>query len=150
MALVKLTYCDNNFQAEVLKGRLNDMGIECILQGSNFNNVYGPIPAAAIVVLVEEEDLAKAQELLPIERPASEDAPEDGTIVKPKLKLSRQEVLRNGIIWFIGFPLLSYIIDLYLGSTKGIVEYLISGLVFAAAMLLFSWLELKYRNRNRG
>lgn len=70
------------------KGHLADMGIECILQGSNFNNTYGPTPATEIVVLVDEVDLAKAQEALPQERPAREDEPEDATVVKPKAKMS--------------------------------------------------------------
>lgn len=149
MATVRLTTCMTSFEAEVLKGHLADMGIECILQGTNFNNTYGPTPATEIVVLVDEVDLAKAQEALPQERPAREDEPEDATIVKPKAKMSLKEAVINGIAYFITFTFLKYILDLIFDSEiKSLEEYLISGCGFAIIMTLFRWLEIQYQNRN--
>ncbi|MCQ2293257.1 MAG: DUF2007 domain-containing protein [Bacteroidaceae bacterium] len=59
-----LTACNNTFEAELLKGRLESEGIPCVLQGETMNLVYGGISAMPINILVREEDLEKALELI--------------------------------------------------------------------------------------
>lgn len=59
-----LTSCNNTFEAELLKGRLESEGIPCVLQGETMNLVYGGISAMPINLLVREEDLEKALEVI--------------------------------------------------------------------------------------
>ncbi len=59
-----LTVCNNNFEAEFLKGRLESEGIPCVMQGETMNLVYGGICAMPINILVREEDLEKAREVI--------------------------------------------------------------------------------------
>lgn len=64
MAKVFLTSCETSFQAEVIKGALEANGILSIIQGENFANVYGQIPAFSPNILVDEADLEKAKQVL--------------------------------------------------------------------------------------
>ena len=59
-----LTACNNTFEAELLKGRLESEGIPCVLQGETMNLVYGGISAMPINLLVREKDLEKALEVI--------------------------------------------------------------------------------------
>ncbi len=59
-----LTACNNTFEAELMKGRLESEGIPCVLQGETMNLVYGGISAMPINLLVREEDLEKALEVI--------------------------------------------------------------------------------------
>ena len=71
MTLVKLTTCWNSFEAEILKGSLESVGIPCLLQSSYFSNmeIGNGIAnsACAIPVLVREEDLEEAKKVVRIE-----------------------------------------------------------------------------------
>lgn len=69
-----LTSCKDAMEAEIVKGALKDMGIECILQGENMSHIYGGIGAMNVNVLVDEDDYDKArafidsrEEIKPIE-----------------------------------------------------------------------------------
>lgn len=69
MATVKLTSCNNAFEAEVLKGVLDSSGIPCILQGAGISGVkigqFGTYNSAfEVTVLVREEDLVAAIEII--------------------------------------------------------------------------------------
>jgi len=65
MKTVRLTTCSNTFEANVLKGALEAAGINCIIQGENFANVYGNIiTALAPDILVNEEDLDTARTII--------------------------------------------------------------------------------------
>lgn len=69
-----MTSCKDAMEAEIVKGALKDMGIECILQGENMSHIYGGIGAMNVNVLVDEDDYDKArafidsrEEIKPIE-----------------------------------------------------------------------------------
>lgn len=69
-----LTSCKDAMEAEIVKGALKDMGIECILQGENMSHIYGGIGAMNVNVLVDEYDYDRArafidsrEEIKPIE-----------------------------------------------------------------------------------
>lgn len=56
--------CNNSFEAELIKGRLEAEGINCILQGQNINAIYGGIGALAINVLIDDSNLERANEIM--------------------------------------------------------------------------------------
>lgn len=62
--IVKLTSCATAMEAEMLKGALAEMGIECILQGKNISQIYGGIGAMSVNVLVDESDYERAKEYI--------------------------------------------------------------------------------------
>lgn len=64
MALTILKECNNNFDAELIKGALASEGIPCIIQGENINRLYGGISAFPIKVLVNEEDKEAAMAIV--------------------------------------------------------------------------------------
>ena len=59
--VLQLTSCRDEFEAEVIKGALADMGIESILQGQNMSQIYGGIGAMEVNILVDEKDYDKAR-----------------------------------------------------------------------------------------
>lgn len=63
---VKLTTCENSFQANVIKGRLESEGIQCMLKNENFNFLYGGLnnSSVGVDVVVLEEDLERAKIIL--------------------------------------------------------------------------------------
>ena len=68
MALVTLTVVSNDLEAEMLCGELRANGIECTYEKTNPGAAvgqYGVGQAGPSAVLVEEEQLAQAQKLLP-------------------------------------------------------------------------------------
>ncbi|MDD7304207.1 MAG: DUF2007 domain-containing protein [Bacteroidaceae bacterium] len=56
--------CQNEFEAELVKGLLADIGVECILQGKNMSQIYGGINAMSVNVLVNERDYDRALALI--------------------------------------------------------------------------------------
>lgn len=56
--------CQNEFEAELVKGLLADTGVECILQGKNMSQIYGGINAMSVNVLVNERDYDRALALI--------------------------------------------------------------------------------------
>lgn len=66
MHTIKLITCDNSFQANVIKGRLENEGIPCFLKNENFNFLYGGINSNSIGVdiMINEEDLEKAEAII--------------------------------------------------------------------------------------
>ena len=56
--------CQNEFEAELVKGLLADVGVECILQGKNMSQIYGGINAMSVNVLVNERDYDRALALI--------------------------------------------------------------------------------------
>lgn len=63
---VKLTTCENSFQANVIKGRLESEGIQSMLKNENFNFLYGGLnnSSVGVDVVVLEEDLERAKIIL--------------------------------------------------------------------------------------
>jgi len=64
MSLVRLTVCNNSFEAELIKSKLASEDIPCIIQGENINMIYGGLSGLAIPILINEEDLEKATALI--------------------------------------------------------------------------------------
>lgn len=62
--VIFLTSCKDAWEAEIIKGALTDMGIDCILQGENSSLVYGGIGAMNINILVHETDYDQARAYL--------------------------------------------------------------------------------------
>lgn len=56
--------CQNEFEAELVKGLLAGIGVECILQGKNMSQIYGGINAMSVNVLVNERDYDRALALI--------------------------------------------------------------------------------------
>jgi DNA-directed RNA polymerase subunit RPC12/RpoP len=62
-----LTTCSNTTEAYLIKGTLENNGINCFLTNENFSNLmphYFNIMGAGIQVMIDESDLEKAQELI--------------------------------------------------------------------------------------
>ena len=67
MAVVHFKTCNNSFEAELLKGRLASEGIPCVLQGGNvsmFNAGMGTQTAFSVNVLIDEQDLDRARQIV--------------------------------------------------------------------------------------
>ncbi|MCF0243514.1 MAG: 4-hydroxythreonine-4-phosphate dehydrogenase PdxA [Bacteroidaceae bacterium] len=65
----RLTSCNNAFEAELIKGRLENEGISCVLTNENMNMIYGSLMSLDIDILVDEADFDRASELLKPVRP---------------------------------------------------------------------------------
>ena len=73
--LVKIAFCRDAFEAEVVKGLLAANDIDCILQNEAMSQLYGGIQAMEVDVLVREEDAEKAKELLNAQPEAESEEP---------------------------------------------------------------------------
>jgi hypothetical protein len=67
MNIIRLISCDTAVEAHLIKGKLNNEGIECYITNENiatlkpgFNDLLG----FGVEIMINEEDLAKARELL--------------------------------------------------------------------------------------
>jgi len=63
---VNLTTCSTAFQAELIKGRLEDAGIKCALSGEKFSTIYSitEAPLVSVGIDVLEKDYDRAVEIL--------------------------------------------------------------------------------------
>ena len=63
---VKLMTCENSFQANVIKGKLESEGLQCMLKNENFNFLYGGLnnSSLGVDIIVLEDDLERAQEII--------------------------------------------------------------------------------------
>lgn len=64
MKTVTLTSFTNNVQAHMMQDILKDEGITSMLQGEMTNQVLSPLANLGIQVLVFEDDLEQAKEIL--------------------------------------------------------------------------------------
>lgn len=67
MKSVRLLTCENSVEANLIKGRLENEGINCFLTNENFSNLmphFNRILGAGVQVMIDETDLEKAIELL--------------------------------------------------------------------------------------
>lgn len=66
MKIIKLMSCNDSFEANLIKARLEDAGIPCFLTNENFSSLYPMFPPAwkEIQVMLREEDLDKALVIL--------------------------------------------------------------------------------------
>ena len=67
MKTVNLITCGNTMEAHIIKGRLNNEGIECFLTNENFTNLmpmYNNMLGSGIQIVINEEDFLKASEII--------------------------------------------------------------------------------------
>lgn len=67
MKTVRLLTCDSLSEAYLIKGRLNNEGIDCFLTNENFTNLmplYNNMLGSGIQVIVNENDLEKSRALI--------------------------------------------------------------------------------------
>lgn len=67
MKTITLITADTSTEAHLIKGRLNNEGIECILTNENFTNLmphYNNVMGAGIQVLIKEEDQERARDII--------------------------------------------------------------------------------------
>mgnify|MGYP003571606923 FL=1 len=62
--MVFLKSFSSEIEAEIVKGMLEDNGIACVLRNSNMSSILGNIGAMNVDLLVNQEDLSKAQKLV--------------------------------------------------------------------------------------
>lgn len=67
----RLVTCNTDFEAQVIKGRLESEGIDSMLTNENMSNLYGGIMSTftTVDVLVREEDYERAMEVLSDDTP---------------------------------------------------------------------------------
>jgi hypothetical protein len=67
MTTVVLTTCANAFEANLIKGMLENNEITCFLTNENFSTLmphYSGVMGAGIQIIIDEKDMPKAKELL--------------------------------------------------------------------------------------
>jgi hypothetical protein len=67
MNIVRLISCDTAVEAYLIKGKLNNEGIECFITNENIATLkpsYNDLLGFGVEIMINEEDLAKACELL--------------------------------------------------------------------------------------
>ncbi len=67
MKAIRLLTCDNPVEAHLIKGRLQNEGIECFLTNENFTNLmpfYNDMLGSGVQIIVDEKDYHKAREIL--------------------------------------------------------------------------------------
>jgi hypothetical protein len=64
--LSKLKTCNNNFEAQLLKGALKSEGIVCMLSNENMTNLYGGMISAfsGVDVMVLDADYDAAKKIM--------------------------------------------------------------------------------------
>ncbi len=63
MKTARLTSCNTSFDANMIKSKLDSEGIECFISNENFSTIY-PFLSGAIDIMVKEEDLERAKEII--------------------------------------------------------------------------------------
>ena len=71
-----LIYCENDFEARLIVGRLENNGIRAVVQSNHIHNIlpYLNNHSDAFSVQVHEEDYHYALRIISIDAPATEDA----------------------------------------------------------------------------
>lgn len=67
MKTISILTCETAFKANIIKGRLNNEGIECFLTNQNFSQLrqnYGNMLGTGIQVIINKKDLKAAHEIL--------------------------------------------------------------------------------------
>lgn len=73
METIRLLTCDNNREASIIKGRLENEGIECFLTNENFSTLmphFFGILGAGVQIVVNKTDYEKAVKLLDLDQSA--------------------------------------------------------------------------------
>lgn len=67
MNIVRLLTCDNAIEAHLIKGRLNNEGIDCYITNENIATLkpaYNDLLGFGVEIMIKEDDLVRACELL--------------------------------------------------------------------------------------
>lgn len=128
--VIHLTSCKNEFEAEVIKGALADMGIECFLQGKHMSQIYGGIGVMDVNILVDEKDYDKARAYIDTQEGKEYEAEE----VEEKPMLSLWQLAKKNLLTAIISTLVISALELYRG--KDMTE----GIKFAAFFFCAYWL----------
>jgi Putative prokaryotic signal transducing protein len=67
MSIIRLTTCFDSFEANLIKGKLQDEGIICFLTNENFTTlfpIYNGLLGSGIQVMIDEIDLEKSLEII--------------------------------------------------------------------------------------
>jgi DNA-directed RNA polymerase subunit RPC12/RpoP len=62
-----LTTCNNSFEANLIKGKLENNGISCFLANENISTLmpyFNGMLGAGVQIIIEDSDLEKAQEII--------------------------------------------------------------------------------------
>jgi hypothetical protein len=73
MKTIRLITCNDSFEANLIKDKLEDEGIECFLTNENFTSLfpnYNGILGSGIQVMIDEKDLERATEIIQDKRSA--------------------------------------------------------------------------------
>ena len=139
MALVILTSCATAFEAELMKGHLSDLGVDCVIQGGNFNTVYGPMSATGVNVLVNEEDYARAMQVVPQQKTEKK---------QPRKRWSWKFTVIYGISMFAAYVAGLFFLDCCLGrDLRPYSEYLLQGAAFGLTMGILGYISTRCPSR---
>jgi hypothetical protein len=67
MTTVRLTTCENSFEASLIKNKLEQEGIECFLTNENFTSLfpnYSGILGTGVHIMIEDKDYDRAIKLI--------------------------------------------------------------------------------------
>ena len=142
--VLQLTSCRDEFEAEVIKGALADMGIECILQGKHMSQIYGGIGAMSVNILVDEKDYDQARAYIDTLEGKEYEAEE----AEEKPLLSLWQLAKKNLPTAIIFTVLMSAYELY--KVKDMTEVLKYAAFFFCAYwlisIVISELEQRYFN----
>lgn len=132
---VRLTTCKNAFEAEVVKGALADLGIECILVNENMSQVYGGIQVMDVDILVDENDIEKAQEYINsrvdekvVEYVRSTPAP-----------MSFKQIVTNTFVYTISTMFILIMVDMFFDNVRNWSEDIVFFIALFVVELFFKW-----------
>ncbi len=97
MKTKKLTSCTTAFEANVLKGALENEGIDCIIHNETSSQVMGAYGQVTADLFVAEEDYERAREIVEAAQPKDNSRP-----------IGKAEILIAAIVLII-IGILSYI-----------------------------------------
>lgn len=130
--VIHLTSCKNEFEAEVIKGALADMGIECFLQGKHMSQIYGGIGVMDVNILVDEKDYDKARAYIDTQEGKEYETEE----VEEKPMLSLWQLAKKNLPTAIIFAVLMSTYELY--KVRDMTEVLKYAVVFFCAYWFIS------------
>lgn len=137
-----LKNCDNNIEAEMLKGLLANEGIECIL-GNETMSGYPPMNGVDVFVKVSDYEKAlaivKANEYAEETKKAEEEARTSAV----------QSLLTHAIFYAVGFPVLQFIFRTISGSGYNWLEGMVQGVFFSLFMTAFHYYDLRKKNKKK-
>lgn len=141
MKTVNLKTCSNEIEAEMLKSVLEAEGIKCFLSNVTMS---GYPPMSGVDVHVSEEDYPRAYEIAKASAQAKEE-----TENMDKAETNLNDILTHALFYFIGFPAVMMLIDMFTGRDRGWLYYVVQGFFFSLFMSAFRYFEMKRGMRKK-